>query len=157
MCKSIEDRIIGGMFGLAVGEAEAIAPDGADQKSWSRSTGLCLCTADGFLCEKNYGGVMQNFADFTENLKFVPPEKNFYIGDDVAALPGLVGTGQGIELVDAVAVLLLGQLHPGKLPDDVLGAGLKIRVLRVAASENFTPRSMLRVWAVQALVTVPLG
>ena len=85
MCKSIEDRIIGGMFGLAVGEAEAIAPDGADQKSWSRSTGLCLCTADGFLCEKNYGGVMQNFADFTENLKFVPPEKNFYIGDDVAA------------------------------------------------------------------------
>ena len=34
MCKSIEDRIIGGMFGLAVGEAEAIAPDGADQKSW---------------------------------------------------------------------------------------------------------------------------
>ena len=85
MCNSIENRIIGGMFGLAVGEAEAIAPDGAEQKSWSRSTGLCLCTADGFLCEKNYRGIMQNMADFTEYLKFVPPEKNFYIGDDVAA------------------------------------------------------------------------
>lgn len=85
MCNSIENRIIGGMFGLAVGEAEAIAPDGAEKKSWSRSTGLCLCTADGFLCEKNYRGIMQNMADFTEYLKFVPPEKNFYIGDDVAA------------------------------------------------------------------------
>lgn len=83
MCKNIEERIMGGIFGLAIGEAEAIAPAGADKKSWSRSTGLCLCTADGFLCEKSHRGIMQNFADFTEKLKFVPPEKNFNIGDDV--------------------------------------------------------------------------
>lgn len=84
MCKSIEERIIGGMFGVAVGEAEALSYEGAPEKSWSRSTGLCLCTADGFLCKKNHREIMQNFDDFANNLKFVPPEKNFYIGDDVA-------------------------------------------------------------------------
>ncbi len=85
MCKSIEDRIIGGMFGAAVGEAEAITRAGEAQKSWSRSTGLCLCMADGFLCGKTDGEIIQNFADLADGLKFVPPQKEFYIGENVEA------------------------------------------------------------------------
>ncbi len=85
MCKSIEDRIIGGMFGAAVGEAEAITRAGEAQKSWAGSTGLCLCMADGFLCGKTGSEIIQNFADFADGLKFVPPQKEFYIGEDVKA------------------------------------------------------------------------
>lgn len=86
MCKSIEDRIIGGMFGAAVGEAEAITRAGEPQKSWSRSTGLCLCMADGFLCGKTDREIIRNFADFADGLKFVPPQNKFYIGEDVEAV-----------------------------------------------------------------------
>lgn len=84
MSKNIEDRITGGIFGLAVGEAEAMALAGEQEKKWSRSTGLCLCTADGLIYEKSFGGFMQNYDDFINKMKFVPPMKNYNIGDDVA-------------------------------------------------------------------------
>lgn len=85
MYRNIEEKIIGGIFGVAVGEAEAMALAGAQEKKWSRSTGLCLCTADGLLYEKSFGGFMQNYDDFINDLKFAPPLKNYSIGEDVEA------------------------------------------------------------------------
>lgn len=83
---STADRIRGGVIGLAAGEAEGIAESYGDSHTkgnWSRSTGLCLCTADSLLHQKDYNETMRNFADFSKGIKFTPPVKNFDVGMDV--------------------------------------------------------------------------